>query len=138
MKKEVITHPGFVKELSSNSAKISIAVSTGCASCQVKGACNVGEMDEKLIEIPLSSGQTLSLGQQVVIEMKQSLGTWAVLFGYIFPFLVVLLSLIILTSMDIEEGIAGLISLGLLLPYYLALYALKGSMKKHFSYQIQI
>ncbi len=137
MKEEVITHPGIVKKFADNTALISIIVSSGCASCHVKGACNVAEMNEKVIEINVSEGETYSIGQQVVVEMKQSLGTWAVLLGYVFPFLVVLISLIILFAFQVEQGLAGLISIGLLAPYYLALYALRGYMKKQFSYHIQ-
>lgn len=137
MKEKVITHPGIIRSIATDKAQVTILVNSGCASCQVKGACNVSEMDEKIIEVSLPMGNTYVKGDQVVIEMAQSLGTWAVLFGYVFPFFVVFLSLIILSSMQLDQGITGLVSLGLLLPYYLLLYAMRGTMKKHFSYRIQ-
>lgn len=137
MKEKVITHPGIIRSIAAGKAQVTIIVNSGCASCQVKGACNVSEMDEKIIEVSIPEGITYANGDQVVIEMAQSLGTWAVLFGYVFPFFVVFLSLIILSAMQLDQGIAGLISLGLLVPYYLLLYAVRGTIKKHFSYRIQ-
>jgi len=68
--------------------------------------------------------------------MKQSLGNFAVFLGYILPFLVLLATLIISISAGLSEGIAGLLSLGILVPYFFVLYQLRSKLSKKFSFQL--
>jgi sigma-E factor negative regulatory protein RseC len=75
-------------------------------------------------------------GQDVTVEMKQSQGTLAVIFGYLIPFFVLVISLLIFILAGIDEGLAGLSALGMLVPYYFLLYLFRGSLQKKFSYRI--
>lgn len=129
-----ITHPGVIKNLSDRKAEVSIIVNTGCASCEVKSSCSISDAKEKIIEVDLKNQSGYIVGQQVKVEMKQSLGNWAVLLGYFFPFLFVLAGLIIFTTIGLNEGLAALLSLCILIPYYLILYLKKGSIQKRFTY----
>jgi len=133
-----ITHPGIVKKLTADKAEVSIIVNSACASCEINGSCSLSEVDikEKVIEVKLADTNAYHVGQRVTIEMKQSLGSWAVLLGYFFPFLLVLISLIIFVSVGINEGISALLSIGILVPYYLVLYFMRNSIQKKFTYSI--
>ncbi len=117
-------------------AEVTVITKSACASCEVKSSCAIGETKAKVIDVDLRPGEKYEQGQQVTVEMKQSMGSWAVLLGYFFPFLVVLFGLIIFTSSGMDEGLSGLLSLGLLIPYYLVLYTLRDFFKRRFSYQI--
>jgi sigma-E factor negative regulatory protein RseC len=68
--------------------------------------------------------------------MKKSLGGKAVLLAYIIPFIIMMLSLIILTLLNFSELFAGLFSIGILAPYYLVLYLLKNKLSKTFKFTI--
>lgn len=137
MSQQIITHPGIIKSIVKNKAEVSIIVNSGCASCEVKSSCAISEAKEKIIEVGLSSNDHFATGQQVMVEMKQSMGTWAVLLGYLFPFLVVLFALIIFTSIGVNEGLSALLSLAILVPYYLVLFLAKHSLQKKFTYSMQ-
>jgi sigma-E factor negative regulatory protein RseC len=136
MTEKIITHPGYVKTINESTAEVVIISKSGCSSCDIKASCGVSEMEEKIIDVELNDDQNFHAGDKVQVEMKQSQGTWAVLLGYVFPFVVVVISLIILTSLGIDQGISGLISLLLLLPYYLVVYYSKDILKKNFRYRI--
>jgi len=136
MAEKTITHPGYVREINGNKAKVMIISKSGCASCEINGSCSVSDVDEKIIDVELNAGQNFKAGRQVTVEMKQSQGTWAVLLGYVFPFLVVLISMIILQNFNLDEGLTGVISLSLLIPYYTALYFSRGLLSKSFHYKI--
>lgn len=136
MSHQIITHPGIIKNIVRNKAEVSIIVNSGCASCEVKSSCSISEAKEKIIEVSLSAGDHYSAGQQVMVEMKQSMGTWAVLLGYLFPFLVVLVALIIFTATGIDEGLSAIFSLAILVPYYLILYLTKDRLQKRFTYSM--
>jgi sigma-E factor negative regulatory protein RseC len=133
---KTITHPGYIRKIEGKNAEIVIISTSGCASCQIKGSCNISDTEEKIIDVELNSNQTFKTGDQVTVEMKQSQGTWAVLLGYVFPFLVVLISLIILTNLGLDEALSGLISLLLMIPYYTIIYFSKDRLKKNFNYNI--
>ena len=136
MAEKTITHPGYVREVNGNKAKVMIISKSGCASCEINGSCSVSDVDEKIIDVELNAGQNFKAGSQVTVEMKQSQGTWAVLLGYVFPFLVVLISMIVLQNFNLDEGLTGVISLSLLIPYYTALYFSRGLLSKNFNYKI--
>lgn len=136
MSQQIITHPGIIKSIAKNKAEVSIIVNSGCASCEVKSSCSISEAKEKIIEISLNPNDHFIVGQQVMVEMKQSMGTWAVLLGYLFPFLVVLIALITFTTVGMNEGLSALLSLAILIPYYLILFLIKNSLQKKFTYNM--
>ncbi len=133
---KTITHPGYIRKVEGKKAEVVIISKSGCASCEISGSCSVSDMEEKIIDVDLNEGQNYETGSQVTVEMKQSQGTWAVLLGYVFPFLVVLISMILLSYLDLDEGLTGVISLSLLIPYYSILYYSKDLIKKSFTYRI--
>ncbi|MBG0780725.1 MAG: SoxR reducing system RseC family protein [Bacteroidales bacterium] len=131
-----VTHPGIVMQISGHVAEVMILAKSACTSCQVKGACNMSEMEEKRVFVELPPEHSFKSGQQVNVMMKQSLGNFAVFLGYILPFLVLLLTLIISISVGLGEGVAGLLALGILVPYYFVLYRLRNRLGRKFSFQL--
>lgn len=112
-------------------------VTSGCSSCEIKGACSVSDVEEKSVMVNTDNVGQYKPGQTITIEMKQSLGTWAVLLGYVFPFLVLFTGLIIFISAGLDQGLAGILALSLLIPYYLTLYVLRNFLGSRFNYSIR-
>ena len=137
MKNNIVTHPGIIKKIEGNRIEIAIMVTSGCASCEIKGACTVSDVEEKSVMVTVDNTQSFNINQEIIIEMKQSLGTWAVLLGYVFPFLVIFVGLLIFTNLDMDEGMAGILSLLLLLPYYFTIYSLRKYLGTRFNYNIR-
>lgn len=137
MKKNIVTHPGIIKKIEGNKIEIAIMVTSGCASCEIKGACSVSDVEEKSVMVTTANTDQYKIGQAITIEMKQSLGTWAVLLGYVFPFLVLFTGLLLFINIGIEQGLAGILSLLLLLPYYLILYFSRNYLGSRFNYSIR-
>ncbi|MBC8321399.1 MAG: SoxR reducing system RseC family protein [Bacteroidetes bacterium] len=137
MKKNIVTHPGIIKKIESNKIEVSIIVTSGCASCEIKGACTISDIEEKSLWVSHDNTAQYKVGQAITIEMKQSLGTWAVLLGYVFPFLVLTTGLIIFINIGLDQGLAGILSLSLLLPYYFTIYLLRHYLGSRFNYTIR-
>ncbi len=137
LRNKIVTHPGIIKKIVGNSIEITIMVTSGCASCEIKGACSVSDVEEKSVIVNTNGIEKYKLGQSITIEMKQSLGTWAVLLGYIFPFAVLFIGLIIFVNIGLDQGLAGILALILLIPYYLALYSLRNFLGSRFNYNIR-
>lgn len=136
LKENTVTHSGVVQEVKEGKASISVITKSACVSCQIKGTCSLSDLKEKIIEVDLMNGQRLKKGGEVTVEMKESSGAWAVLLGYFFPFVIMILTLIIATSMGTSQGIAGLLSIGILVPYYLLLYLFRNKIRKRFTFKV--
>lgn len=134
---DTIRHKGVIHNVDEHYNYVSIVQQSACASCQVKGACNVSELNNEIIKIPKSSNEEYKIGQQVNVKMEKSLGTKAVMLGYFLPFLLVLISLIVLINVMSSEGLAGLFSIGLLIPYYFILYMVRNRLNKTFVFEIE-
>lgn len=138
MSTKFVTHPGFIKSISDGEAEVAIIAKSGCASCEINGSCSVSsDTSEKIIDVKLpKSDDNYSIGQAVTIKMKQSNGAWAILFGYVFPFVVIVATLILLTALNFDQGLAGGLALATLIPYYFVLYLSRNIFKKSFDHSI--
>lgn len=131
-----IEHKGIVTEIEGNMAKVTILAESACSSCHAKGACGASEMQDKIVEV--NTQNTLySIGERVNVVLKKSEGYRALFYGYVFPFIILFLTLIITQNLFGKELIAGLFSIGILVPYYFVLYLLKDKMKQSFRFVLQ-
>jgi len=132
-----ISHPGIIEGIDKKTIRVKILSQSACASCNMKGACNMSEMQEKIVEVDNNYPPKYKDGDQVSLIMEKSMGAKAVLLAYVLPFLVVLIALIVLTSVLESEGLAGITSLALVAPYYVILYLQRDKLKKTFHFRIE-
>lgn len=130
-----IEHTGVVKAIDDNSIDVRIVSHPSCAGCAATNICDVSGKNEKIIKAHKISG--LEIGEEVFVLMSQEQGFRALFLGYILPFLIVLCIMIILSSIKLNELMAGLIALGSLIPYYLTIYFSRESIGKKFSFSIK-
>ncbi|NNG10417.1 MAG: SoxR reducing system RseC family protein [Arenibacter sp.] len=128
-------HSGVVSEINGRSIVVSLDKNVHCESCSAKGACGVSDSASKEVEIIDYEG-SIKLNESVKVVLQKKLGQKAVFWAYIFPFLLMLITLIT-TSLFFAEWIAGLMSLLILIPYYLVVYANNNYFKKTFKISIQ-
>lgn len=135
---EMIYHPGTIEKVDNQSIYVKIISSSACSSCSVKGACHLAESEEKVIEVKRQQDREYSVGKPVDVVMQRSAGTKAVLLAYLLPFCILVLSLIILITTGMDEGISALLSMLLLVPYYFILHQFRGRLKKEFEFTIHL
>ncbi len=131
-----IKQNGIIKKVDDHTYYISIATHTACSSCHAKSMCNIGSLKEEIIEVPKDKKPGLSVGDRVEVVMEKTLGTKAVMLGYLYPFLLLLLTLILTTSLMNNDGLAALLSLAVLVPYYFILYKMRDHLKKTFLFRL--
>jgi sigma-E factor negative regulatory protein RseC len=129
-----VKHEGVVSKISSNSVTVSLKGNLHCEACNAKSACGVSESGTKEIEIQ-RSGQSLKLHENVEVFLEKGLGLKAVFWAYVFPF-ILLFAVLLVASALYPEWIAGLLAIGILIPYYLLLYVLKNSFKSTFKVSV--
>lgn len=133
---DAIKHDGVIKKTDDNFYYVSIIAHSACDACHSKSVCNIGTIKEEIIEVPRGSASNYSIGDRVEVKMEKTLGTKAVLLGYFYPFLLLIAMLIITTSLMKNEGVAAILSLVTLIPYYLVLYYLRDRLKKTFTFRV--
>jgi sigma-E factor negative regulatory protein RseC len=132
---ECVAKTGVVQSIENHKVIVKVMSVSGCASCHAKGACTASDTSEKLIEVALADAGDFKPGQLVTVKVESSAGNVALFYGYILPFLLVFVALIVSVNF-VSEVVAGLISLGILLPYYAVLYILRNKMGKRFRFTI--
>ena len=131
----VYIHSGVISKINRGSVIVSLDKNLHCASCQAKGACGISDSASKEIEVLDSAGR-YSLNEPVEVILRKHSGHWAVFWAYVFPFILMLLTLLT-ASVLFSEWIAGLLSLLVLIPYYLVIRGLKDYFRKTLDVTIQ-
>lgn len=134
---DAVRHNGIIKKMDSRKYYVSITPQSACASCHAKSVCNVTELHDEIVEVPRKESDEYKAGDKVEILMEKSLGTKAVFLGYIAPFLLLFFTLIVALNIFESQGIAGLISIGILIPYYFILYFNRKALKKTFTFRLK-
>ncbi len=117
---KLIEHSGIITHLDAEKIYVRIHQQSACSACHAKSACAASDKKEKEIVVK-NTYRNLQIGDSVMLYGKSSTGLFAVLLAFVFPFLLILLCLLLLRNFDVSETVAALISLGMLMPYYLIL-----------------
>ena len=132
---ERIFHEGIIDHIEKDAIFVRILSKSACAACHTKGMCSVSEMTEKLVEVH-GSGSNYTAGQEVNVILDQTMGNKAVVLGYLIPFVVMIITLVVASSF-LSELWAGLSAIAILIPYYLLLYIFRNALKKTFFFRIE-
>lgn len=132
---DCIEQKGIIEEIENGTAKVKIVSFSACASCTSKGACLAGESAEKIISVFIGY-EPFSTGELVKVSMKKSLGLKAALLAYFLPFIVLLVTLLVLTGLGVNEVISGIMSLVVLVPYFLIIYIFKHKLQRVFQFKL--
>jgi sigma-E factor negative regulatory protein RseC len=132
----IIEHPGIVSKVEKDHVIVTILAQSACHSCHAKGSCSMGGEENKEVEF-FNPSEEYKQGETVNIIMQESTGMMAMVLGYLVPFILLILALIILIPLTGSEGIAALATLGIIALYYLVLYFLKGKLAKKLTFRIE-
>lgn len=133
-----IKHLGIVESINGSYLKVRIVQTSACSSCSVKGHCSAAESKEKLIDVYNKDGLECQTGDQVIISGATSLGMKAVMWAFAFPFVVLLVSLFIsMYCTEGDEGVSALVSVCMLIPYYLILFFCREKFRRTFVFVLE-
>ena len=133
---DTIRHQGIVENINGTHLQVRIVQTSACASCSIKGHCSSADTKEKLIDV-IDESSSYQPGDRVWGTGELSMGVMAVLFAFIFPFLILIISLFVFMAIWNDELRSALCSLALLIPYYYILWLNKSRMGKKFSFSVR-
>jgi positive regulator of sigma E activity len=133
---ETIRHDGTVKKVESNSVLVSIKPGSACSGCHAEGICGIAGREEKIIDV--KGKYNVSPGDTVTVLMEQSTGYKAIVLSYIIPLAILIAGLVALNYFFVNELIAGLVSISLLVPYFLILYIFRTKINRSFTFTLKL
>ncbi len=132
-----IKHQGIVENINGSHLQVRIIQTSACASCSVKGHCTSADTKEKLVDVTVDNAASYQPGDHVWVMGELAMGALVVLFAFIFPFLILIISLFVFMALWNDELCSALCSLSLLIPYYCILWLNKSRMGRKFSFSIR-
>jgi len=129
-----ITHRGIVKGVDKDNVLVQLLDNVHCQTCDLKASCG-SVSEENLLKVKDNTGD-YKLYENVQIIMHQNTGMKAVLFGYVLPFIIMMLFLfggIIVLKSEWQAGLVALISVAC---YYVILFVFQKKLSAGFNLKI--
>jgi len=123
-----LEHAGLVTDAQQGRVKIAL-VGSGCSACH-NSLCMLGDSKAKEVEV-LTKDVIFQSGDEVVVKINPASGYRAVLLLYVSPFLLMLLTLVLMMRFGYPEGLTGIASVLILVPYFGTLYLLRKNLGRH-------
>ena len=132
-----ISHRGRIVAITPEVTTVEIVSESACAACHAKGLCSLGDSQAKLVELPTRGWDNYSVGQEVNVVLRASMGHKAVWLAYVIPLLILVAALLGTLSAGGSELLAGLCSIGAIALYYLVIWLLRGRLRKEYIFNIK-
>lgn len=130
-----ISHTGEIVAIDPDFITVKIVSESACSQCHAAAFCGTADAAEKLISVPFSLGDW-SVGQQVNVMLRRSMGFKAVWLAYAIPLLVLLAVLLGLLAAGLGELTSALIAIGAVALYYLGLLSQRDRLRNEYSFYI--
>lgn len=134
--KSTIEHKGKIISITPEITTVEIIAEEACGSCNAKSLCSLGNAKTKLIEVPTRINN-LGVGDEVIVELKASMGHRAVWLAYIIPLLILIFAIMITSLCGLNELMSGLIGLGSIGVYYIIIYLFRSKLRKEYIFNIK-
>ena len=132
-----ISHRGRIVAITPEVTTVEIVSESACAACHAKGLCSLGDSTVKQVELPTRGWDNYSVGQEVNVVLKATMGLKAVWLAYVIPLLIMVAALLGALAAGGSELLAGLLAIGAIALYYLVIWLLRGRLRNEYIFNIQ-
>ena len=131
-----IQHRGVVERIDGDKVFVKVEKESACQACHAKGLC--GERGGvRIIEVTTEYASSFAVGEAVVVALlKGRMAISSLVWGYLIPFVVLLVVLLSLHGLGVEDGIAAISTLGAVALYYVVLYLRRRQFEKRIQFTI--
>ena len=136
MNNSFISHSGIVQKINEDIVEVMVVSESACSACKSKKICSISEMKEKIISVK-SNQQIFKIGDKVNVMMEEKIGTYAIIFAYVIPFIIMISILIIGYYDKMSEPMMGISVIAFLVLYYLIIYLLRAQFDKKIIFKLE-
>lgn len=131
-----IRHRGVIFDISGRRIDVAVKPGEACGSCKAKSVCAVGDGGERIVSVMSEVTNMFRVGEEVEVSTAKATGVKAVVYLYIIPFFIMLVTLLGLLELGATETVAGLSSLGGVALYYVVLSFFRKKVEKTIIFKI--
>ena len=139
MKRGQIRHEGIVESVEEGLVRVRILQASACAACKVASRCHTAEAKEKIIDVAVDAREAFrwEKGQTVTVCTSGTMAVRALLLGFGIPLLLMLAVLVGTKMAGGSEGLAALMMLVSLIPYYIGLWFSRNRIARSIAFHIE-
>ena len=131
-----VNHKGTIIAIEDGNIRVEIINKSMCSACHAKGFCSAGDSKEKVIDVPYYNNGEYSVGDEVEVVMRRSMGFRAVWISYVIPLAILLIFLLTLQGLGFGELQSGLCAILAVSLYYVVIYLLRDKIANKFVFTI--
>ena len=131
-----IEHSGVVERTERDTVYVRITSHSACGTCKAREACGLAEAQDKIVAVKSPDAAQFAVGEQVIVGVRRSAGTVAVILAYVGALAVLLAVLVAAVAvLGWSEGRGALAALGAVGVYYCVLWLFRHKIEHtiHFS-----
>ena len=132
-----IAHRGRIVSITPEITTVEIVSESACAACHAKGLCSLGDSTVKQVELPTRGWDNYSVGQEVNVVLRASMGHKAVWLAYVIPLIILVAALLGTLAAGGPELLAGGVAIGAIALYYLVIWLLRGRLRNEYIFNIK-
>lgn len=132
-----ISHRGRIVSITPEVTTVEIVSESACAACHAKGLCSLGDSTVKQVELPTSGWDNYSVGQEVSVVLRASMGHKAVWLAYVIPLVVMVSALLGTLAAGGSELLAGCVAIGAVALYYGVIWLLRDRLRNEYIFNIK-
>ncbi len=132
-----IVHDGVVTRVEGAMVEVRILQASACAGCAAARLCQSSEVKEKSVTALCRGGILPSVGDHVRVEGTVGQGLKATLLAYVVPLALVVAVLALGMRLLQSEGMAALLSIAALIPYYFVLFLMRSRLQGSLTFEVK-
>ena len=132
-----IRHEGTVESVDGEHIRVRIIQHSACSACKVASHCSASESKEKIVDVFHYKQHHLRVGDAVIVGTSSHSAGKALLLGFGFPLLLLLVVIGVLFAAGVNEGITALAALVALIPYYIGLWIFRQRIADNIAFFIE-
>ena len=132
-----ISHSGKVVDIGPDFTTVAISSASACASCHAAALCGMGDVQDKVIQVPTDLRSNYAVGEEVEVVLKATMGLKAVWIAYALPIAILMVVVLVLLKVGLGEVVAAGSGLGTLALYYFVVWLLRGRLRDTYIFTIR-
>ena len=133
-----IRHDGIVESVEEGYVRVRIVQTSACAGCKVASRCHTAEAKDKVVDVRgVKDASRWHVGDAVVVSTDGSMAGRALLIGFGWPLILMLLVLVMAMAAGCSEGMTALLMLASLVPYYVGVWLCRDKIARKITFRIE-
>ena len=132
-----ISHKGKIVNITPQVTTVAFTQHSACGECHAAGFCTMGDMADKVVDVPTDPYKKYKIGDEVEVLLKASMGFKAVYLAYLIPLVIVLAVILGLMALGVGEVITGLSGIAAVGVYYLLLWLFREKLQNEYVFIIR-